>query len=122
MENKIAICIENKSQFEAVKKWEKSRCYDFEYNNRFGYLPINGDGNQFTKSGLDGLPDDYDIVPFSVFSQLTGVIAEPEEVMIELGYPLKAIVKGNHVSFSHSLDGLTSKMVEEIYTAFKSLN
>lgn len=81
---KLAIRMENKAEFEAVKNWYVSkgtRGNDFEYDARFPYITHHNGLLMFNSN--HGLYNASEILSFSAFSQLTGEKAEVKPIVIE---------------------------------------
>lgn len=119
---KIAIKINSKAEYDALMKHFKDKCWKW----CTGTIPTEEPYKRQTDityhddimHNADGALD-YEVISFSTFSALTGILAEPEEVIVQCG---TMDIKVTKDGIDAPCFRLTATHLEEIYTAFKSLN
>lgn len=129
---KIAIKCETNAELKAVLKHYKEKNW-----SNWNDLPVDRIINSWDAPTIISYEDKFKsqgksfnlfasgwhVMPFPAFSQLTGVIAEPEEVVIEFLNGTTITVRKDSLIFETGNPFcLSGSQLEEIYTAFKSLN
>lgn len=125
---KIAIQVKNKAEFEALmqhyesKGWKHQSATTITYNSVWYIIGYEDKYERFALDYDEAM--NYKTLTFHEFSQLTGVVAKVEDIIIEKNYAVfKVNSFGVFQNWSNGVYGaITADTLEEIYTAFKALN
>jgi hypothetical protein len=128
MEKKIAIKIKNERQFRILMQHYRDRGFYPGSNCELHELDYNsclavGYENNFNSIYSEHELNKYTILNFHQFASIVGIELLPEEIMIDMEPCAKetATVTKDAVEFSGHICQLSAYLIEEIYTAYKSL-